>query len=41
VAGVLVSDFAITLVLVIHCETSSGILIPFVEIGAVAYSAGR
>jgi len=41
VAGILENDEAITHVLVIHCETSSGILNPLEEIGAVVKSAGR
>ena len=41
VAGILENDKAITHVLVIHCETSSGILNPLEEIGAVTKSAGR
>ena len=41
VAGILENDKAITHVLVIHCETSSGILNPLEEIGAVVKSAGR
>ena len=41
VAGILENDKAITHVLVIHCETSSGILNPLEEIGAVVNSAGR
>ena len=41
VAGILENDKAITHVLVIHCETSSGILNPLEEIGAAIKSAGR
>ena len=41
VAGILENDKAISHVLVIHCETSSGILNPLEEIGAVVKSAGR
>ena len=41
VTGILENDKAITHVLVIHCETSSGILNPLEEIGAVVKSAGR
>ncbi len=41
VASILENDKAITHVLVIHCETSSGILNPLEEIGAVVKSAGR
>ena len=41
VAGILENDKAITHVLVIHCETSSGILNPLEEIGAVVKSADR
>ena len=41
VAGILENDKEITHVLVIHCETSSGILNPLEEIGAVVKSAGR
>ena len=41
VADILGNDKAITHVLVIHCETSSGILNPLEEIGAVVKSAGR
>jgi 2-aminoethylphosphonate-pyruvate transaminase len=41
VANILEKDKAITHVLVIHCETSSGILNPLEEIGAVVKSAGR
>ena len=41
VAGILENDKAITHVLVIHCETSSGILNPLEEIGTVVKSAGR
>ena len=41
VAGILENDKAITHVLVIHCETSSGILNPLEEIGAVVKTAGR
>ena len=41
VAAILENDKAITHVLVIHCETSSGILNPLEEIGAVVKSAGR
>ena len=41
VAGILENDKAITHVLVIHCETSSGILNPLEEIGVVVKSAGR
>ena len=41
VAVILENDKAITHVLVIHCETSSGILNPLEEIGAVVKSAGR
>ena len=41
VANILEKDKAITHVLVIHCETSSGILNPLEEIGAVVKTAGR
>ena len=41
VADILENDKAITHVLVIHCETSSGILNPLEEIGAAVKSAGR
>ena len=41
VADILEKDKAITHVLVIHCETSSGILNPLEEIGAVVKTAGR
>ena len=41
VADILENDKAISHVLVIHCETSSGILNPLEEIGAVVKSAGR
>ncbi|MGB1915919.1 MAG: 2-aminoethylphosphonate--pyruvate transaminase [Paracoccaceae bacterium] len=41
VAAILEKDKAITHVLVIHCETSSGILNPLEEIGAVVKTAGR
>ena len=41
VAAILENDKAITHVLVIHCETSSGILNPLEEIGAVVKTAGR
>ena len=41
VADILKKDKAITHVLVIHCETSSGILNPLEEIGAVVKTAGR
>ena len=41
VADILEKDEAITHVLVIHCETSSGILNPLEEIGAVVKTAGR
>ncbi|MAI17985.1 MAG: 2-aminoethylphosphonate--pyruvate transaminase [Rhodobacteraceae bacterium TMED111] len=41
VADILEKDNAITHVLVIHCETSSGILNPLEEIGAVVKTAGR
>ena len=41
VTDILENDKAITHVLVIHCETSSGILNPLEEIGTVVKSAGR
>lgn len=41
VAAILVEDPAITHVLIIHCETSSGILNPVEEIADVAHAAGR
>ena len=41
VADILEKDKAITHVLVIHCETSSGILNPLEEIGAVVKTADR
>ena len=41
VADILKKDKAITHVLVIHCETSSGILNPLEEIGAVVKTADR
>uniref|UniRef100_UPI003527A883 2-aminoethylphosphonate--pyruvate transaminase n=1 Tax=Roseovarius conchicola TaxID=3121636 RepID=UPI003527A883 len=41
VAQILAEDPAITHVVVIHCETSSGILNPVEEISEVTYAAGR
>ncbi|RLJ40957.1 2-aminoethylphosphonate-pyruvate transaminase [Litoreibacter meonggei] len=41
VAAILAEDTAITHVLIIHCETSSGILNPVEEIADVAHAAGR
>ncbi len=41
VAAILAEDPAITHVLIIHCETSSGILNPVEEIADVAHAAGR
>jgi len=41
VAKVLESDPAITHVIAIHCETSSGILNPIAEISEATYKAGR
>lgn len=41
VAAILAEDPAITHVLVIHCETSSGILNPVEEIASVTRAAGR
>jgi 2-aminoethylphosphonate-pyruvate transaminase len=41
VAQILAEDPAITHVVAIHCETSSGILNPVEEISEVVYSAGR
>ena len=41
VAAILAADPAITHVLVIHCETSSGILNPVAEIAAATRAAGR
>jgi 2-aminoethylphosphonate-pyruvate transaminase len=41
VAAILADDPAITHVLIIHCETSSGILNPVDEIADVAHAAGR
>lgn len=41
VAGLLADDPAITHVVAIHCETSSGILNPVEEISEVTYAAGR
>ena len=41
VADILEKDKSITHVLVIHCETSSGILNPLEEIGGVVKTAGR
>ena len=41
VAAILAADPAITHVLVIHCETSSGILNPVAEIAAATHAAGR
>lgn len=41
VAAILAADPAITHVLAIHCETSSGILNPIEEIAAVTKQAGR
>lgn len=41
VAQILADDPAITHVVVIHCETSSGILNPVAEISEVTYAAGR
>ena len=41
VAQILADDPAITHVLIIHCETSSGILNPVEEIAAATHAAGR
>ncbi|MFU1477390.1 hypothetical protein ACM25N_06665 [Roseovarius sp. C7] len=41
VSAILEADPAITHVLAIHCETSSGILNPVEEISAATYAAGR
>lgn len=41
VAAILADDPAITHVLIIHCETSSGILNPVEEIAEVVHAAGR
>lgn len=41
VAEILAADPAITHVIAIHCETSSGILNPVEEISEVTYAAGR
>ncbi len=41
VAEILADDPAITHVLIIHCETSSGILNPVEEIAGVVHAAGR
>ncbi len=41
VAAILADDPAITHVLAIHCETSSGILNPVAEISEATYGAGR
>jgi len=41
VAAMLQADPAITHVVAIHCETSSGILNPVAEISAATYAAGR
>lgn len=41
VAAALADDLAITHVLAIHCETSSGILNPVAEISEATYAAGR
>ncbi len=41
VARILADDAAITHVVAIHCETSSGILNPVEEISEVTYAAGR
>ncbi|UPH70367.1 2-aminoethylphosphonate--pyruvate transaminase [Abyssibius alkaniclasticus] len=41
VAKMLAEDPAITHVVAIHCETSSGILNPIAEISAATYAAGR
>lgn len=41
VTEALASDSAITHVVVVHCETSSGILNPIEEISEVVYAAGR
>ncbi|MCG6901462.1 MAG: 2-aminoethylphosphonate--pyruvate transaminase [Rhodobacter sp.] len=41
VARILADDPAITHVMAIHCETSSGILNPIEEISAATYAAGR
>ena len=41
VAAILAEDAAITHVLIIHCETSSGILNPVEEIAEVVHAAGR
>ena len=41
VAAILAEDPAITHVLIIHCETSSGILNPVEEIADVAHAAGK
>ncbi|MDY0882869.1 2-aminoethylphosphonate--pyruvate transaminase [Dongia soli] len=41
VADALAKDKAITHVAVVHCETTSGVLNPIVEVGAVVAQAGR
>ena len=41
VAAILTADPAITHVVAIHCETSSGILNPIAEISQAVYAAGR
>ena len=41
VAQILAQDLAITHVVAIHCETSSGILNPIEEISEATYAAGR
>ncbi len=41
VAGILAADAAITHVVAVHCETSSGILNPIGEIAAATAAAGR
>jgi 2-aminoethylphosphonate-pyruvate transaminase len=41
VAAMLKSDAAITHVFVVHCETTSGLLNPLAQVGAVVAAAGR
>jgi 2-aminoethylphosphonate-pyruvate transaminase len=41
IAAALAQDEAITHVAVVHCETTTGIINPIEEIGAIVYEAGR
>jgi 2-aminoethylphosphonate-pyruvate transaminase len=41
IAGILAADTTITHVAVVHCETTTGIINPIEEIGAVTQQAGR